>query len=196
MPKETNDFIIELTKSVISTFLETKEILEAPEEYPEELKQKRGVFVTLYQYDAKHEHLRGCMGLPYPEQSLIRGIIDASALACTDMRFIPLKVEDISDLYFEISVLSEPELIEVESSDEYPKIIKPGEDGLILKLSGSSGLFLPTVWKEVPDPENFLEALSNKAGLHSEAWKDENTEIYKFSTEILTGRMQDETSSN
>jgi uncharacterized protein len=191
LTKQASEFIVELTKSAIVSFLEEKEVLKVPEEYPEELSENRGVFVTLYQYDSQHEHLRGCMGLPYPSQALVSGIIDAAALACTDMRFVPLKAEDIPEICFELSVLTKPELIEVNSSEEYLKVIKPKEDGLILKLHGNSGLFLPVVWNEIETTEGFLEALSHKAGLSSEAWKDEEVKMYRFSTQVLTGKMKE-----
>ena len=165
--------------------------MKIPEDHPKELDEKRGIFVTLYQNDAQHEHLRGCMGLPYPEQPLVQGVVDAAALACTDLRFVPLTAEDIPDICFEISVLTQPELIEVHSHEEYPKVIKPKEEGLILKLWGASGLFLPVVWKEINEPEDFLEALSRKAGLPSNSWKDQDAKIYRFSAQVLTGKIKE-----
>jgi AMMECR1 domain-containing protein len=60
-------------------------------------------------------------------------------------------------------------------------------DGVWLRKGGRSGVFLPQVATETGwDLDTFLRNLcSHKAGLPAEAYKDPETEIYKYQVEIL-----------
>ncbi|MEM5872520.1 MAG: AMMECR1 domain-containing protein, partial [Candidatus Aenigmatarchaeota archaeon] len=69
------DFILKLAREAIETYVKTGKKIPIPNEYPNELKKKKGVFVTIYK---KPKELRGCIGLPYPQKPLIEGIIEAA----------------------------------------------------------------------------------------------------------------------
>ena len=43
--------------------------------------------------------------------------------------------------------------------------LRPGEDGLIIFSGCRSATFLPQVWEQLPEPQQFLAALKHKAGL-------------------------------
>lgn len=177
-------FLLNTARKAIETFVREGKVIPIPENCPEELKRKKGVFVTIYKKIAGKEHLRGCIGLPYPLKPLIEAVIEAAVSACKDPRFEPLREEELKDIFMEVSVLSKPELIEA-SGEKYLEKIKKG-DGLIIKKGILSGLFLPQVWKEIPKKEDFLSNLCLKAGLHPDAWKyDKSIEIYRFDAEIL-----------
>ena len=45
------------------------------------------------------------------------------------------------------------------------KYIEPGEDGLIIFSGCRSATFLPQVWGQLPEPQQFLAAVKHKAGL-------------------------------
>lgn len=177
--QEAGIFLLEQVKDAIVLFLNDKSMLEKPLEYPEELDFVIGVFVTLYQRDSQHKYLRGSAGFPYPDSPLIEAAIDAAILACSDMRFVPLKKEEIHCLTCEISLLGA--LKEVEASE-----IKPGEKGIVLQQESKYGVFLPLMWKDFKMADDFLDALSRKAGLSDDAWKDEATTIYEFSEQVLS----------
>ena len=55
--------------------------------------------------------------------------------------------------------------------------------GIILKKGFSSATFLPQVWEELLDKKDFLEHLSQKAGLNRDAWK--NSEIYYYTVKSI-----------
>ena len=55
--------------------------------------------------------------------------------------------------------------------------------GLILKKGLNQSTFLPQVWEQLSDKQDFLEQLSLKAGLGKDAWKEEDTELFYYKVE-------------
>jgi len=122
------------------------------------LNLKRGCFVTL----REHASLRGCIGLFSSDEPLCRSVQSmAVASSSQDYRFSPVRPQELKDITIEISVLSEPGLI-----DDWTKV-RLGTDGVIVRRGYSSGVFLPQVATETGwDLETFLgELCSQKAGL-------------------------------
>ena len=177
------DFILKLTRHAIEIYVRSGKIIPKPKEYPKELSEKHGVFVTLFK---KPRELRGCIGLPFPEKPLIEGIIEAAVDVCQDPRFPPLDKDELKDVFIEVSILSEPKLIKGKSKD-CKKCIELGKDGLIIKRGYQGGLFLPQVPVEQGwNLDEYLENLCYKAGMSGDAWKDEECEIFKFQTEVFS----------
>jgi hypothetical protein len=134
-----------------------------------------GAFVTLYD---KNHQLRGCIGKIVADQPLYKTVCDmARASALEDFRFSAVKHDEISELSFEISVLTRPEKI-----DSYQKI-KIGTDGIILKYQNRSSVFLPQVPVEQGwNLHETLQHLSIKAGLDDQAYKQEKAKFEIFQT--------------
>ena len=141
------------------------------------LLQKCGVFVTILSYPGKE--LRGCIGYTSPMTLRVAAQMAAYAAAFEDGRFSPVGKDELDRVVFEVSVLGEPQQIKCKP-EEYANAIEAGKDGVIIKSGGSSGLFLPQVWEQLPDKERFLEELCHKAGLTSDFLFDEGTSLYKF----------------
>lgn len=146
--------------------------------------EKKGVFVTL----EKNGDLRGCIGFPEPVYNLKKAIFEsARAAAFKDPRFMPLDEEELNVITVEISLLTKPELIEVEKPNEYLDKIVIGKHGLIIKNMYNSGLLLPQVFTEYKcTPKEALEMLCEKAGLDKDAWQDEESKIYSFEAVIFS----------
>ena len=181
--EENGQYLVEVAKNAISTYLETGRRPFIPEDCPEELKEELGVFVTL---NKKHR-LRGCIGYPEPVKSLIESTIDvAIAAAFDDPRFPELKKEEYNDLEFEVTVLTQPELIEIAHPDQYLKEIEIGRDGLIIQKGYARGLLLPQVAPENGfSVEDFLDHTCMKAGISADSWMDESCDVYKFQGQIF-----------
>lgn len=179
---EEGKFLVELARQSIETYLDKGSKPETPE-VPEKLKQSRGVFVTL----RKNEELRGCIGRPFPTQSLVDGIIDSAInSAVGDPRFPSLEKDGLKDVSIEVSVLTPPEVIEVETPRDYPEKVRVGEDGLIVERSGGKGLLLPQVPIEQGwDAEEFLTNTCLKAHLKPDCWLKKDVKIKKFSAQIF-----------
>lgn len=164
-----------LARGTIERKLADKKIEWPPPSENPELNLPAAVFVTLN----RRGHLRGCIGTTHPSISIIQAVpFYALKAAFQDWRFKPLTKKELADLELEISVLSP--LREVKSADE----IIPGKQGVVVRRGNRSGLFLPQVWKMLPEKKQFLgELCSQKAHLPRDAWADPDTELLVFTVE-------------
>ncbi|MEJ2240973.1 MAG: TIGR00296 family protein [Candidatus Bathyarchaeota archaeon] len=180
-------FLVKLARETVTEYLETKTILEVPENISPILMEKSGVFVTLNSLCEGSKRLRGCIGLPYPTTSLILAVIEAAISASTqDPRFLPVSSQELNRIVFEVSVLTPPELINVNKPSDYPSKIKIGQDGLILERNYHKGLLLPQVPAELNwQPEEFLCQTAMKAGLPADTWLLKGTKVYRFQAIIF-----------
>lgn len=154
--------------------------------FPPSFSRKAGVFVTLTEHPSGE--LRGCIGFPDPIYPLNRALPDAAlSAALHDPRFPPVRPVELGDLIVEVSLLTPPELVQVERPQEYPAQVRVGEDGLIIERGPSRGLLLPQVPVEYGwDAEEFLSHTCSKAGLRPDAWLERGTRLYRFQAEIFT----------
>lgn len=126
------------------------------------LKEQKACFVTL----EKQGHLRGCIGSLVAQRSLIDDLIHNSiAAAIGDPRFVPLTKEEFEKVSLEISILTDPEDLEYEDFEDLEKKLEPFKHGVILELDGRRATFLPQVWEQFPDFQDFMVNLCRKAGL-------------------------------
>lgn len=126
-------------------------------------------FVTIFLRD----QLAGCMGTIEPNRPLIVDVSEnAFAAAFRDPRFAPVTRPMLVDLRVHISVLGPRTLISAPGGeDEVIVQIRPGVDGIVLDdTHGHRATFLPSVWKQLPDPHEFLAHLKVKAGLPRDGW--------------------------
>jgi len=171
-------FLVKTARMAVTEFLSNGKRMKLESEREKKFSFNSGVFVTLNNADG----LRGCIGFPMPDKKLSNGIIDAAIAAATeDPRFSPVKINELSDIVFEVTVLTPPVEITVTDPMEYLEKIKVGRDGLIIRNSFSSGLLLPQVPVEYDwNVEEFLQHTCEKAGLEMDAWKNEKVKIEKF----------------
>ncbi|MEM1514782.1 MAG: TIGR00296 family protein [Candidatus Bathyarchaeia archaeon] len=184
---EEGAFLVKIARRAVLENLRDGRIISPPKDVSQNLLEKRGVFVTINSIVNGQKTLRGCIGFPYPTYPLIRAVIEAAIESATrDPRFPPMRLHEIDSVVFEVSVLTEPELIEVNSPLEYPSKVKVGEDGLIVERSFYRGLLLPQVPIEWGwDEEEFLCQCCLKAGLPPDCWLLKGTKIYKFQAIIF-----------
>ena len=169
--ESSQKLLLELARSVIASGAQGKELTaDIPD--TEELKRLSAVFVTLH----KHGQLRGCIGTTMAHLPLYRAVAEyAQAAAFQDPRFRQVTAEELPELQIEISVLSPMRRV------ASPAEIRPGHHGVLLQMNGHSGLFLPQVWEQLPDKEQFLGYLcAEKAGLPYDAWKNPAAELLVF----------------
>jgi len=138
-----------------------------PGSYPAPLEEPGAAFVTL----ELGKRLRGCIGSYLARRPLVRDVAEnAFAAAFRDPRFPPLTPEELQGLDFQISLLTPPVLVEVESREELLAALRPGVDGLLLEDPPHRSIFLPQVWEALPDPDDFLDELLRKGGLRKGHW--------------------------
>lgn len=159
--------LTQLARKTLESYFENKDF--QPDEKTKNLyNKKQACFVTL----TKKRELRGCIGSLIGHQELWKDVKEnALNAALNDPRFLALRKEELKDIKIEISVLSVPEKLEFKDEKDLLKKINK-KIGLILKKGFYSATFLPQVWEELPDKEEFLQHLSMKAGLDKHGWKD------------------------
>jgi len=184
-------FLVKLARQTVTEYLESGKILQVSDEISPNLMEKSGVFVTLNSFNKGTKRLRGCIGLPYPTTPLTRAVIEAALSAATkDPRFPPVKLKELENIVFEVSILTPPELVIVEKTLDYPSKIKIGQDGLIIENRYNKGLLLPQVPTELNwQPEEFLCQTAMKAGLQPDVWLLKDTKIYKFQAIIFEEKL-------
>ena len=82
----------------------------------------------------------------------------------------------------------EKELIGIISpvEDDLKAKLRPGVHGVILSRGWQRATFLPQVWEQLPEVENFLGHLCSKAGMGRKCWTDAQTEIRVYEAEYFS----------
>lgn len=177
---EDGEFLVRLSRETIENHINKGAGTNVPGVTPEHLKEKAGVFVTLLTYPSRD--LRGCIGFPEPVYPLVEATISAAVSASSqDPRFYPLMKGETENIIIEVSILTLPRLIKAKNPGEILEEIEIGRDGLIIDDGFRRGLLLPQVPVEHKwGREEFLNHTCMKAGLPIDAWKDKETNIYRF----------------
>ena len=185
---EDGSKLVGFARKNIEHYLEHGKELPIPEDLKGQFSDKGGAFVTLSK-GPSHD-LRGCIGYILPVFPLIETIHKVSlSAAFDDPRFGEVRKEEMDDIFVEVSVLSVPEVVKVNSPEEYLSKIVIGRDGLIATRGNRRGLLLPQVpvdhgrnW----DVKTFLEHTCQKAWLSPDAWKKiGQTKIESFTATIF-----------
>jgi AmmeMemoRadiSam system protein A len=149
-------------------------------ELPQQMREPGACFVTL----RAGGRLRGCIGTLEPARPLALEVVDrAAAAALHDPRFAPVRAEELPAIRLHVSVVGPLERIHAGSRAELISILEPGRDGLVLAEGVRRATFLPTVWRELPEAEDFVAALERKGGLVS-GWSPER-EAFRYRVEEI-----------
>ncbi|MDW8083617.1 MAG: TIGR00296 family protein [Candidatus Caldarchaeum sp.] len=183
MDDERGAFLVRLARSAVEHFLKQGKIPDPPQ--LDWLSKKNGVFVSIYEFPSRE--LRGCIGYPLPVIPLGEATVRAAVSAAfDDPRFPPLEKNEIENVVFEVSVLTEPVEIKPTERKTLPNVIHVSEDGLMIETPHGSGLLLPQVPVEYGwDSEEFLSHLCVKAGLNPTYWLYGEMRLFKFGAEIF-----------
>ncbi len=131
------------------------------------LDEPGATFVTL----TRHGELRGCIGTLVAERPLREDVTaNARAAAFRDPRFAPLTPREYPGIEVEVSLLSPLQPLTFRSETELLAQLRPGVDGLVFEHGRMRGTFLPQVWEQLPEPQDFLAHLKRKAGLPADFW--------------------------
>jgi len=179
---EHGEFLVKLARRAIEEYVRKGKKIKPPDDTPQVLREKAGVFVTLNKIINNEEELRGCIGYVLPYMPLVDAVIDSAISAATrDPRFTPVLDYELDEILVEVTVLTPPQKIEVKDPKEYLEKIEVGKDGLLLEWHGFGGTLLPQVPVEYNwDVETFLKHLCLKSGLPVDCWKWRDAIIYKY----------------
>jgi AmmeMemoRadiSam system protein A len=175
--------LLELARSAITARLKPDKPITRPDPPSEPMMEMCGCFVTLH----KMGKLRGCIGIIEPKTSLVAGIEEnAVNAAFGDPRFSPLMASELAEIDIEISVLTHPRILEFKDAGDLRNKLKPGVHGVILSRGWQRATFLPQVWDQLPDLEEFLGHLCNKANMEWKCYLDPNTTLNVYEVEYFS----------
>ncbi len=161
------EIVIQLAKAAITVALgmdSSFDLEEAIKKHPQ-LKHNAAVFVTLT--TGSDNRLRGCIGTLSAYRPLYEDIIaNAKSAALRDPRFNPLTADEWKRVKVEVSILTEPKVLDYTSIENLKSKIEPQIDGVVLEYNGYRATYLPQVWEQLPRFDDFFVSLCTKAGLN------------------------------
>ena len=173
--------LLQLARKSLTLYLTHKKIpdigrLKIP--LTPDLKEKRGVFVTL----KKEGELRGCIGYITGIAPLYKGVVQNTINAAVkDPRFLPVKKKEVPHLSISISVMTPLQKI-----TNYRKI-RLGTDGVIIKKGYRQAVYLPQVATETGwSLDQFLASLCIKAGLGKNDYKLKGMTFFVFQAQVFS----------
>ncbi len=147
---------------------------------PPRLREPGATFVTL----TRHGRLRGCVGALEATQPLAEDVREhAVAAALYDYRFPPVTPEELPAIRLEISYLTPPQPLAYTHPQDLPRLLRPGVDGVVLSDGVRKATFLPQVWDQLPDPEEFLSHLCVKMGAPPDLWRRRPLQVWTYQVE-------------
>jgi MEMO1 family protein len=175
-------FLLELARKSATAAVTGKDSPAEDADVPEAFRVRRACFVTL----TEQGNLRGCIGSIFPEESLYQAVIRrARSAAIEDPRFEPVRPDELKQIEVEVSVLTVPQRLAFRSPDDLLAKLRPGVDGVVLRVGGRQATYLPQVWEKLPDKKQFMGELAQKAGLHSNAWKEPDATVLTYQVEAF-----------
>lgn len=150
-------------------------------ELPSVLNESGASFVTL-KIDGE---LRGCIGSVVPYRTLLEDLQqNAINSATNDTRFKVLTKEEFEKVDISVSLLSPLERMRFTTEEELLAQIEPNIDGVLIIDGDNDATYLPSVWELIPDKQEFLNSLKQKAGL-SRDYFSETLVAHKYKTACI-----------
>lgn len=131
------DPYIRLARTALSQYLSDKTYLTLPQDLPQEMKQRSGVFVSIH----KNNALRGCIGTISPMRKNIAEeiIMNAISAGTRDPRFPPMSLAELRQVRIHVDVLSRLEPV------FFPDELDVKRYGLVVTSGHKRGLLLPNI---------------------------------------------------
>jgi len=175
-------FLLELARKSVAAAVAGGESPKEDGAVAEKYRAARACFVTL----TKRGELRGCIGSILPEEPLQQAVTSrAKAAATEDPRFSPVTTDELKEIKVEVSVLTLPKRLNFASPQDLLGKLRPGIDGVVLRVGMRQATFLPQVWEQLPDKRTFLGELCRKAGLPESAWMKPGVTVLVYQVEAF-----------
>lgn len=181
MTRENQKVLLQLARAAIGNTL-NRPPQDLQKFIKKEFKEKRGIFVTLH----LDGNLKGCIGHLDAADSIYNNVVYLSrAAAFHDVRFSPLTEDEFNRVKIEISILSIPKKLKEDNTENMVNSLRPGVDGVILKIGSRSATFLPQVWDQLPDRKSFMDHLCIKVGVAGYDWLNTPIELSIYQVECF-----------
>ncbi|MCX6695393.1 MAG: AmmeMemoRadiSam system protein B [Candidatus Altiarchaeota archaeon] len=177
------EFLLKLARRTLNEYYANGSMSQAvyESELTPRLKKTQGCFVTLN----KNGNLRGCIGHILPQKTLYECIIEnALNAALYDSRFKPVEKNELSEIEIDVSVLTVPKKLEYSGTQDLLDKLTPMQDGVVLKYGWGGATYLPQVWEQLPDKNEFLSSLCVKSGNQADCYT-KNPEISLYQAQVF-----------
>ena len=145
-----------------------------------ELREFGASFVTL----TIDGQLRGCIGTLEAYQPLALDVqTRAAQAALEDYRFYPVTKDELPLIKIEISRLTPAQPLTYSEPAELLGLLRPGIDGVVLADGHRRATYLPQVWEQLPNPEEFLSSLCVKMGTSKDLWRQKLLSVERYQVE-------------
>ena len=192
LTEKEGKFLLGLARTTLTQMLNNKPMPPIQlASLPSALLRPRACYVTL----RNEGELRGRVGSRLAVKPLYAATAQIAAAAARDTRYRdnPVKADELEKIKIEISILTLPKSLYFNKPADLLEKLRPNVDGVILRIPVTvrdqsrvaESLHLPSVWKEVPDPEKFMDQLSRKAGLPANAWRQPAAKVLTFQAEEI-----------
>lgn len=174
---------VELAQKAIKYYFQNEKVMPTPTDLPSEMtEQQAGVFVTIFntKHSSNDKGLRGCIGtfLPVYKNIAEEIINNAVAAATQDYRFEPITEDELPELKYEVSILSEPEQVDSIkklNAKKYGVIVEAGHSA-VFEGNNKRGLLLPDL-EGVDTVEQQIAIAAQKGGIDL---KREKVKFFRF----------------
>ena len=174
---EDQQLLLKIARKTIEQAFQPTGFNLSEQEIPVHLLENGASFVTL----TIQGRLRGCIGTLIAYQPLVQDVCEhATAAAFQDPRFPPLTVLEFDQIEIEISYLTPPEKLSYDSPEALLEGLKANCDGVILSDGYRRATYLPQVWDQLPDKEQFLSSLCQKMGANSNLWRKKRLSVETY----------------
>jgi len=179
LPDNAGTILLPLARLAIARALGERTKPVAPSA-PLWLQDHGASFVTL-RHDGTPRGRTGTLKAERPLHDDVAG--NAVRAALNDPCFTPLTRSELDVVSIEIAVLSPPEPVSAENERAVLAQLRSGIDGVTFRYGHHSGNFLPEMWTQYPEPQEFLAWLKYKSGLPPDFW-DEGIELQRYSVSL------------
>ncbi len=170
--------LIELAHHAVETLISKEELSLTPYK---DLSEVKPIVLILYIRSEIRE-------VYIPDQPLYKAVVRAARqTAFEHPRYASIGLDDLKNIRFEMALLTPPEVIKVLNFEDFSRRIRLGIDGLMIRGGTYSAIMLPDFpirysW----DHDRALRYLTQKAGMHMDAWQNLSNKIYKFNAQIFS----------
>jgi len=187
LTRQEQEILLEIARQALETRVRDQALPNIDlETLPPPLRELGASFVTL----TKRGKLRGCIGTLEASQALAYDVQSrAVATAFQDFRFPSVTPNELSAIKVEVSRLTVPQPLEYETPEELLEKLHPGVDGVVLQDGMRRATFLPQVWDQLPETEQFLNRLCYKMGAPMNTWREKKLDVSIYRVEKFRERV-------
>ena len=179
-------YLLRLSRAALSLWVEEGLTTRPPDPPPEELRVRRGMWVSLYTHP-HHVH-RASMGVLHDPPLLTEAAINAAILLARPEHgaAVPLTTDDLRQATLELSIASELNPVKRNDPASVATQIVAGRHGVVMEDDERRVILPPQVVVEPrPTMARFLDDVCARCGLDPEFWRQPETILSTFTVQTF-----------